>query len=348
MSKKDDAVLATAIKKKLSDSEACNDNDFLARHSSKRNEYIPTGFPAIDYDLLDKGGLPLGKLIEIYGNPDSFKSLLLYRTLASALKHDKRNVAIIDTENRIDLDWIVKQGLDYTNGRIKIYQTNIAEDVFNIAIDCLASGEFSFIGLDSIGNVEAKQFMTGTRFIKDGKDKNAGYKADQMCVGARLTGSAAKRMAYEAGNHNTSLIAINQVRDNLNAYAANMDNTPGGRIWKFNRSLAIKLSAIGPIKIGDEVVGGIVKAEVKRSKYSPVGRVTTDKNHLNIFLEGGEVEESYKLFDEAIALGVIVKKGMWFVWRDIKWQGKEKALKAMNDPEIQTEVQADIDTAKKQ
>lgn len=299
---------------------------------SKASEYVSTGFPQLDALLAGKG-LPIGKVVEIYGQPDSGKSLLAYYVLSNAQRqYPKRRVAIVDTEYRLDKEWLEKQGVNLD--QCDVIQTIVAEEAFNAILEMLRSGIYSVVLLDSLGNMDSAKASQGTRFEYDKATKS--YKSDQPGKFAMIVTQASKQIVDAAAKGDTMFLAVNQLRDAIGSFMTNIENTPGGRNWKYNRTVAIRLQSQGYIKSGNDVEGLQVRAEVRRSKIS-TPMVATDKDDpLVFFFDGGlDKLDVVNTYNKAIGKGVIIRAGMWYRWDtlDRKWKGKDAIMESLRNEE---------------
>ena len=333
MSKKDNEALLEAIK----------ELDFNKLPDSK-SLVVPMGFPQIDDDIFKRGGLVRGKIYEIAGEPDTWKSVALYKIFANAQKAFSTGICVlVDTEfvvqSQQDLDWIASHGVDLT--RLKVIQGNTAEDIFNRMLE-MASGDETILvlGLDSLGNMEVANNSSKKRF----DDKNK-MKDDRVGVFAKVTGSAFKLLANTVAKNDILMVVVNQIRDNLNLYGGGAFTTPGGKAYKHNLSARIEFFKKEVIKKGDEPIGAVIKAVVRRSKISAAGQ-TGEDNHLQFFNAGQQFAEIYQLYNMAVEAGIIVKAGAWIKSEqlDRKWQGKEKLYAELEESEeLRAEMQRLID-----
>lgn len=309
-----------------------------ALDSSQEVKCVPTGFPSLDIDLLKIGGLPVGKLIEIYGENGNHKSLLTYRIIAQFQKFfpDKR-VFIVDTENKLSdvygLTWLRNNGVDLS--RVDYVYSAVAEDTLNKLTKAASSGVYSLLVLDSLGNAEVGNFMEKPeRFERDGKTNK--YKTDKLGEFAKTVGNGTKSVVEAMSRTNTTMIAVNQVRSAIDMWGVDF-LTPGGHVFHHNRSIAIQVSNSKQIKdAAGFVVGQVVKAYLSRSIVGPIGR-TSEGNHLEIFYdqEGQVKAHIVSLINVAVSSGVITKKGTWYYWGELKFQGEQKFAKALlDDPDL--------------
>lgn len=304
---------------------------------------IPTGFSVLDFAILKRGGIPIGKITEANGEPGTCKSILGYQVMASAQKVFKdRYVVLVDTEfvirSKDDLEWLQLHGVDTSKERFKLIQENSAEDVYNAIMEIADDPKCALIVLDSIGNMDVDQNMTGKRFERE-KGK---VKSDQPGVFAKVTQAAMKRLVRSLAKHKTTMFIINQKRDQLNAYAG-AAASPGGNNYRHNRSVVLELRNVEKLERNDEIIGQVVKCKVSRSKVSAAGE--TDANtHLNFFFTGQDERVIFELYNAAVELGIIVKAGAWLKWGERRWQGVERCFKELEDnEELRTELQQEIE-----
>lgn len=293
----------------------------------KESPVTPTGIPVLDNVLLKIGGFPQGRLIEIYGEPDSLKSATMYRILAQYQKHfPDKLVAIIDTENvmsdEFGLKWVEQNGIDLS--RLVYTYMDSVEDIVNTLQALARSGEFSVIVLDSLGNPEVENNRGDKRFKTA---VGGGYKVDKIGEFAKRIGDGTKAIKREMAKTKTTYIVINQVRASMDMYGPEF-KTPGGNVFHHNRDISILFSPRGDIRINDEVVGKKIAISVERSKVSPKAKTTID-NHYEFFFsddaQQDSIMESY--IKIAIDAGIIVKGGAgWMTWHDQKIQGIPKLM----------------------
>jgi recombination protein RecA len=306
-------------------------NDSVGGSDLYVRQYVPTRIPAVDYRILKRGGVPDGKIIEIFGPTGAGKSILAVMLLAEKQRMDPDRIAfIIDTEFSFDPDFAEMFGLDMR--RVIIKRTNIAEDAINYAIEAIESGGVCGCLIDSIGNFEAKTRMVGARFEYDKKANN--YKSDQPGVIAKLTGAGARRMAHGAFTHNCLVIGVNHLHPKI---AQTFSPTPGeersgGKKWEYNRHVALKLTRVGDLKQGDEIIGLESKITVQRSKIS-AGGATGDGEHAKFWFLGETVGRVYNAWDAAILLGIIERKGAFYEWhaQQMRWRGNKAGLQELQD-----------------
>ena len=312
---------------------------------TKVSAVVPTGIPVIDETLLRIGGIPVGRLIELFGEPDSHKSTFTYRMIAAfQAQFPDKHVLLIDTENVLGdvygLSWVIAQGVD--PARLHIKYMNSAEETVNLMQNAAKSGLYSLIVLDSLGNLEVEVNLSGDRFKKD--TKGGGYKTDKIGEFARRVGDGIKVVKSEAKKTNTSLWVVNQVRSNLDPYGLEF-LTPGGNVFHHNRDISIHFSPKKDIAVDGLIVGKTIGVSIIRSKVCPKARTSTD-NHMKLFYsaEGQTKANIEALVEIAISEGVMAKKGSWISWRENSLQGIPKWIDYfLKRPSDLGQLQADLD-----
>jgi recombination protein RecA len=338
MAKSDDKILESALKSvKRINLTSLDDVDSV----------IPTGFGILDRTILKRGGLPRGKVVELVGKPGTCKSILLYKIIANAQRmFPDKYAVLVDTEfvfrNASDIEWLTLHGVDISEERLVLIQENTAEDTFDVLMEIATDPNCIVIGLDSLGNMEVAKNMEGQRFEKD-KGK---VKADMPGVFARVTQASFKRLTNLISHNGILFVTVNQVRDNLSLYGGGAFNSPGGNAYKHSRSVVIELYNVEAITQQEDIVGQVVKAKVSRSKISTAG-VTPNGQHLNFWFTGADSQEIHEVYNHAVELGIIVKKGAWIRWEaaDLRWQGQDKLLTALEDTEFRQRMKDAIQEA---
>lgn len=327
-----------AKKSKLAEFIMCAEDALEDYKASSMPHVVPTGFPAIDNDLLGSGGFPVGKLIEIFGEPESHKSLVVYQIIASYQKtFPDKKVLLIDSENKLSdkfgLEWIAKQGVDLK--RLDFTYCMVAEEILNLMIKAVKSEEYSLVVLDSLGNAEVtSNAIKEERFIRDGKTGK--MKIDKIGEFAKTIGDGTKALvdAMALSESKTTTIIVNQVRSNLDPYGLEF-LTPGGHVFHHNRGISLHFRNRKRIKdTTDKVLGTNVQVSLVRSIISPIGK-TNEDNHLKIFYdaEGQKKARVEALITTAINKTIVLKKGAWITWGEQQFQGMSKFVQAILDDE---------------
>lgn len=286
--------------------------------NSKLNEYIPTGFHSFDFDVMKSGGIPLGKLTQIFGPESSGKSTLANRLLAMAQRTFPEKVAyLVDTEYTFSYDRAQAHGVDISEDALIVYQNNIIEEVFDQTLKVASSGLVSIIVIDSIGNLmEMKSADPNFWKMKGGKPE---YTPQPGAIAKKVT-QFVQQLCYFAAQYNFALVGINQIRSKIGVMYGDPTDTPGGHAWKHDLSVNIRLRQVEYKE--DEYLK--VCAQVRKNKDAGPSS-TDDTNHLVFYFEDGIAKcRVFDLFDEAVRVGIIGVAGSWLTWYDAKGEIVEK------------------------
>lgn len=337
-----------AVQKELLNKLKAVDLDFDEEQTLPEINFVSTGFDSFDYEILGTGGLPVGRIIQVYGPEGSGKTLLALRAIAMIQrKHPDMFVAYLDTEYTFDPVWAKRQGVNLET--LRLIQSNIAEEVLGAAVKFAASGACSGIVIDSVGNLMPNDDFSITDYYKQNKKGEFEHKV-QPGVMAKKTTAFIRQMAKFVFENKVLCIAVNQVRDRIGVLHGDPTDTPGGRALKHNLTLNIGLSRVEDL-INDkskEVEGVKIKARVKKSKVA-IAKTTDETNHLRFYFDGGiEKTATISLFDEAVRKGVILRSGPWVTWvegKEVKerWQGRDNALaQLLSDDELRETLANDV------
>lgn len=279
----------------------------LGKHSSTREiSVIKTGAIALDA-ALGIGGVPRGRIIEIYGPESSGKSTLATHIVANAQKSGGL-AAYIDAEHALDPAYAGRIGVKLDE--LLISQPDCGEDALNIAETLARSNAVDVIVIDSVAALVPKNELDGE--IGD----------SHMGLQARMMSQALRKLTSTLSKSNTCAIFINQIREKIGVMFGNPETTTGGRALKFYASVRIDIRRIGGIKGQDNSdIGNRVKAKIAKNKMAPPFQVAEFDI---IFNEG--ISRIGSLLDVGVDVGVIEKKGTWFSFKNHRLgQGKESA-----------------------
>lgn len=284
---------------------------------------IPTGALSLDI-ALGIGGLPRGRIIEIFGPESSGKTTLALHAIAEAQKLGGE-AAFIDAEHALDPVYARNLGVDIDN--LIVSQPDTGEQALEIAEALVRSGAIDLIVVDSVAALVPKAEIDG-----DMGDAHVGLQA-------RLMSQALRKLAGIISKSNTTIIFINQLREKVGIMFGNPETTPGGRALKFYASVRLDIRKIENIKQDGEVVGTRVKVKIIKNKVAPPFRETEfDTVH------GKGISKEGNVLDLAVNLDIIEKSGAWFSYNGQKiGQGREnvKAFLAEN-PDVMSEVENKI------
>src|SRR5450432_922797 len=272
---------------------------------------ISTGSISLDA-ALGVGGVPRGRVIEIFGPESSGKTTMALQVIAEAQK--KGGIAaFIDVEHALDPAYARKLGVDIDN--LLVSQPDYGEQALEITNHLTASGQIDVLVVDSVAALVPKSELDGEM-----GDSHMGLQARLMSQALRkLTGSVSKSR--------TCLIFINQIREKIGVMFGNPETTTGGRALKFYASVRLDIRRIGAIKDGDAVVGNRTKVKVVKNKVaSPFREAEFD------IIYGEGVSKEGDLLDLGVAQSLIEKSGSWFSYKGERiGQGRENARQFMKD-----------------
>ena len=286
-------------------------------------DVIPTG--SMTHDMaLGVGGLPKGRIIELFGAESSGKTTLALHCIAEAQKRGGE-VAFIDVEHALDPVYAKALGVDIDN--MLVSQPDSGEQALDITEELVRSGAIDMIVVDSVAALTTKSEIDGAM-----GDSHVGMLARLMSQAMRKLTSVISRTSCVA-------IFINQVREKIGISYGNPEVTPGGRALKFYSSVRIQVSAGQKIKIGDSVVGNITKCTVKKNKVAPPFK----ECEFDI-IYGKGIDRMGEIIDIAVDLKIVKKSGAWFSYEGAKiGQGREAAKKYLADnPDTLSEIEDKI------
>jgi recombination protein RecA len=286
-------------------------------------EAISTGSIGLD-SALGIGGLPKGRIIEIYGPESSGKTTVAIHVIAEAQK--KGGIcAFIDAEHAFDSIYAQKLGVDVDN--LLISQPDYGEQALEIADRLILSGALDVVVIDSVAALVPKGELEGEM----GESK--------MGLQARLMSQALRKLTATINKTNTVCIFINQLREKIGVMFGNPETTTGGNALKFYASVRLDIRRQTQIKDGDEAIGNHVKVKVVKNKVAPPFRLA----EFDIIFGQG-ISKVGEIVDMGVELGILQKSGSWYSYNaDKLGQGRE-AIKQLflDNPELATEVETKI------
>jgi recombination protein RecA len=279
----------------------------LGQSTNSNIEAISTGSILID-EVTGIGGLPRGRIVEIYGPEASGKTTLAMQAIAQAQRNGGI-CAFIDVEHALDPSHARRLGLDVDN--LIISQPDYGEQALDIAEMLVRSGAIDIIVIDSVAALVPKAELEG-----DMGDSHMGLQA-------RLMSQALRKLTPVVHKSKTVLIFINQIRQNIGAMPfANKETTTGGNALKFYASLRLDVRRIASLKKNEEQIGNRIAVKVVKNKMAPPFR----RAELDLLFNEG-ISRELDLLDASLHFGVIIQSGSWFSFDGVKFaQGREQAL----------------------
>ena len=284
-------------------------------------QVIPTG--CLDLDIaLGVGGLPRGRVIEIYGPESSGKTTVALHVVAEA-QRTGGVAAFIDAEHALDPVYAKKLGVDID--QLYVSQPDTGEQALEICEALVRSGAIDIVVIDSVAALVPKAEIDGEM-----GDSFVGLQA-------RLMSQALRKLTGIVNKTNCTCIFINQLREKVGVMYGNPETTPGGRALKFYASVRIDIRRGEQLKDGSEVVGNRTKAKIVKNKVAPPFRVAEFD-----ILYGEGISKEGSLLDAAVTLDIIHKSGAWFSYGDQRiGQGRENTRKYLKEnPEFAREIDA--------
>ena len=289
-------------------------------------EAISTGSLSTDI-ALGIGGLPKGRIVEIYGPESSGKTTLALSVIAQAQKKGG-TCAFIDAEHALDPSYAKKIGVDINN--LLISQPDAGEQALEIADTLVRSGAIDVLVVDSVAALVPKAELEGEM-----GDSHMGLQA-------RLMSQALRKLTATVSRSNTLIIFINQIRMKIGVMFGNPETTTGGNALKFYASIRMDIRRIGAIKDKDDVIGSQTRVKIVKNKVAPPFK-TVDFD----IMYGEGISKTGELVDLGVKAGIIEKAGAWFSYNGEKLgQGRENAKQALKDnpalaDEIEKKIRAD-------
>ena len=281
---------------------------------------VSTGSLGLD-KALGVGGLPYGRVVEIYGPESSGKTTIALHAVADAQRQGMK-CAFIDAEHALDPVYAKALGVDVD--KLLVSQPDTGEQGLGIADELITTGEVGVVVIDSVAALTPKAEIEGEM-----GDSHMGLQA-------RLMSQALRKMTGHILSNNVLVIFINQLRMKIGVVFGSPETTTGGRALKFYASVRLDIRRIGALKSGDEIIGNKTRVKVAKNKVAPPFKMAEFE-----IIYGKGVDQTGELLDISIANGMVEKKGSWFTacGGDVKLgQGREKAREYLDSDRVLYEV----------
>ena len=295
----------------------------LGENAAMNVEHFKTGSLMLDI-ALGIGGIPKGRIVEIYGPESSGKTTVALHCVAEAQKAGG-TAAFIDVEHALDPVYAGNLGVDIDS--LLVSQPDSGEQALEIAEALVRSGAVDIIVIDSVAALV-------TRAEIDGEMGEA--HVGQL---ARLMSQALRKLAGALSKSNCAAIFINQLREKIGVMYGNPETTPGGRALKFYSSVRIDVRKGEPIKDGSELIGSHTKAKIVKNKVAPPFKIAEFD-----IMYGKGISHTGEIVDAGVELGIMKKSGAWFYYGETRLgQGRDNVKKLFEDnPELAAEIEAKI------
>ncbi|MCX5725833.1 MAG: recombinase RecA [Candidatus Saganbacteria bacterium] len=286
-------------------------------------EVIPSGSLSLDL-ALGVGGLPRGRVIEIFGPEGGGKTTVSLHAIAEAQKRGGI-AAFIDAEHALDPLYAKKLGVDVDN--LLISQPDYGEQALEIADTLIRSGAVDIIVVDSVAALVPKAEIEGEM-----GDVQVGLQA-------RLMSKALRKLTAVISKSKTIMIFVNQIREKIGVMFGSPETTPGGRALKFYSSIRLDVRSVEKIREGDKVIATRTRVKVVKNKVAPPFR-----SAMFVLIHGLGISKEGDILDLGTEIGVIEKSGTWYIWGDQKigqgWDNARKYLQA--NPETAKQIEGKI------
>jgi len=274
-------------------------------------DFISTGSISIDY-ALGIGGVPRGRVVEIFGPESSGKTTLALQVIAEAQKAGGM-AAFVDAEHALDAAYAQKLGVELEN--LLVSQPDNGEQALEIVEVLIRSNSVDVVVVDSVAALVPKAEIEGE------------MGEAQMGLQARLMSQALRKLTGAVSKSNTTLIFINQLREKIGVMFGNPETTTGGRALKFYASVRIDIRRIASIKDGDQVIGGRTRVKIVKNKVAPPFR----EAEFDV-MYGEGISKEGDLLDLAVEKRIVEKSGAWFAFGGERLgQGRENAKQFLKD-----------------
>ena len=291
--------------------------------SARGIDVVSSGSIGLDV-ALGIGGLPRGRVVEIYGPEASGKTTMMLQAIAEAQKLGG-TAAFVDAEHALDPAYAEKLGVNVDE--LLVSQPDTGEQALEITDMLVRSGAIDIIVIDSVAALTPKAEIEGEM-----GDSHMGLQA-------RLMSQALRKLAANISRSNTMVVFINQIRMKIGVMFGSPETTTGGNALKFYASVRLDIRRIGAIKKGDEIIGNLTRIKVVKNKVSPPFKTAEFE-----ILYGEGISREGEIIDHGVEQGIIDKAGSWYSYKNDRiGQGKENVREFLKThPEVATEIEQQI------
>jgi recombination protein RecA len=300
----------------------------LVKLGDKVGQLIPsigTGLYTLDFGAIGCGGVPRGRIIELFGPESSGKTTIALHVIGMEQKNDAL-CAFIDAEHALDVSYATKLGVDVDN--LIVSQPNSGEQALETAEALIDSRAVSLIVIDSVAALVPQAELDGE------------MGESHMGLQARLMSQACRKLNGKCAMNGVTIIFINQIREKIGVMFGSPETTTGGRALKFYASVRIDVRKVwkSEIKSGDVIIGHDIKLKIVKNKMGPPFR----EAFATLIYETG-IDTTSNFLDYAIDIGAIQQNGAWFVVNEEKIQGKDKVKKLfLDDPKAMSNLKTEV------
>lgn len=285
-------------------------------------DFIPTGALSLDW-ALGIGGIPRGRITEIYGPESSGKTTLCLHIISEAQKTGGL-AAFIDAEHALDVNYAKKIGVDTAN--LLLSQPDYGEQALEITDTLVRSNALDVIVIDSVAALVPKGEIEGE--MGDA----------HMAMQARLMSQALRKLTGAISKSKTSVIFTNQLRSKIGIMFGNPETTTGGNALKFYASVRLDIRRVAQIKEGNDVIGNRTKVKIVKSKVAPPFKEV----EFDVLYNEG-ISKSGDVLDLAVNFGLVKKSGAWFTYGEDRFQGREQfRIKLLEFPDMFKKLSAEV------
>ena len=284
---------------------------------------IPTGSIGLDV-ALGVGGVPRGRVVEVFGPESSGKTTLVLHIIANAQKYGGL-AAFVDAEHALDPSYAQKLGVDVNN--LLVSQPDTGEQALEITDMLVRSGALDIVAIDSVAALVPRAEIDGE------------MGETQIGLQARLMSQALRKLTGSISKSRTCVVFVNQIRMNIGVMFGNPETTSGGRALKFYSSVRVDIRRIGSIKDGDQVIGNRTRVKVVKNKVAP-----PFKDAEFDILYGAGISREGELLDLGVANDIVEKSGTWYsLGKERLGQGKDNARKYLKEnPDLADQIEGRI------